>query len=198
MHRKRHSGLANHRRAYGCDGSCPLVCPVITLANIATPNENRTIWILNKDIIIIKCQTLEIPEGQSLLTNHFTLTNNGNINVRGSIRNAQDDNSVTINNGVINVFNTGDISIVVSIVNFDRIFINNGIINNYGYIYCRTSGVINNNTGAKIFNYGKIINGLDTNNNGKINNIGSIINDNADGTGEGYLFGITETSNDCP
>jgi len=120
-------------------------CPGIALTNIATFNGIN--WLLNKDTTILACQTLEISTGQELQTNHFTLTNNGTINVRGTIRNAQDtfgNNSVTINNGAINIFPTGTIVAVDS----GSIITNNGVVNNYGDFYSQTYGVVNNNAGS--------------------------------------------------
>jgi len=175
---KRRSGLANDRRAYGC-GRCYTptpVCPSITLADIAT--FNGTNWLLNGDTTILACQTLEIPVGQELQTNHYTLTNNGTINVRGNLRNAQDtdgNNSVTINNGTINIFSTGAIVAVDS----GSIITNNGIVNNYGDFFCQTYGVINNNAGGIINNYSAYsgeTGGFRLNEDGTFNNVGVFIN----------------------
>ena len=127
------------------------------------------------------CQTLEIPVGQELQTNHFTLTNNGTINVRGTIRNAQDtggNNSITINNGTINIFSTG----TIVAVDGGSIITNNGIINNYGDFYCQTYGVINNNIGGRINNYSAFsggpggTGGFRLNAAGIFNNVGIFIN----------------------
>ena len=154
----------------------PAPCPSITLANIAT--FNGTNWLLNGDTTILACQTLEIPAGQELQTNHFTLTNNGTINVRGTIRNAQDtggNNSVTINNGTINIFSTG----TIVAVDGGSIITNNGIVNNYGDFYCQTYGVINNNAGGQINNYSAFsgsTGGFRLNANGTFNNVGIFIN----------------------
>jgi len=157
----------------------PAPCPSITLANIAT--FNGTNWLLNQDTTILACQTLEIPAGQELQTNHFTLTNNGTINVRGTIRNAQDtggNNSVTINNGTINIFSTG----TIVAVDIGSIITNNGIVNNYGDFYCQTYGVINNNSGGRINNYSAFsggpggTGGFRLNAAGIFNNVGIFIN----------------------
>ena len=154
----------------------PAPCPSITLANIAT--FNGTNWLLNGDTTILACQTLEIPAGQELQTNHFTLTNNGTINVRGTIRNAQDtggNNSVTINNGTINIFSTG----TIVAVDGGSIITNNGIVNNYGDFYCQTYGVINNNAGGRINNYSAFsgsTGGFRLNADGTFNNVGIFIN----------------------
>ena len=172
---RRRSGLANQRRAYYicCD---PPSCPSVTLASIATFDGIN--WLLNQDTTILECQTLEIPAGQELQTNHFTLTNNGTINVRGTIRNAQDtsgNNSVTINNGTINIFPTGTI---VAVDN-GGIITNNGIVNNYGDFFCQTFGIINNNAGGQINNYSSysgISGGFRLNYKGTFNNVGVFIN----------------------
>ena len=134
----------------------PAPCPSVTLADIAT--FNGTNWLLNRDTTILACQTLEIPVGQELQTNHFTLTNNGTINVRGTIRNDYDsgsgNNSITINNGTINVFSTGTIVAVGFVFVLGHgIITNNGVVNNYGDFLCQTSGVINNTAGGIINNY---------------------------------------------
>ena len=154
----------------------PAPCPSITLANIAT--FNGTNWLLNQDTTILACQTLEIPAGQELQTNHFTLTNNGTINVRGTIRNDQDtpgNNSVTINNGIINIFSTG----TIVAVDGGSIITNNGIVNNYGDFFCQTFGIINNNTGGIINNYSAFsggTGGFRLNFKGTFNNVGVFIN----------------------
>ena len=142
--------------------------------------------MLNQDTTILACQTLEIPVGQELQTNHFTLTNNGTINVRGTIRNDQDtpgNNSVTINNGIINIFSTGTIVAVnVTVVISGSIITNNGIINNYGDFFCQTDGVINNNAGGRINNYSAFsggpggTGGFRLNDAGIFNNVGIFIN----------------------
>jgi len=172
---KRRSGLANHRRAYCI--YCSIPCPSVTLGGIATTNDG-IIWLLNQDTTILECQTLEIPAGQELQTNHFTLTNNGTINVRGSIRNAQDtlgNNSITINNGIINIFPTG----TIVAVDGGSIITNNGVVNNYGDFYCQTYGVINNNAGGRINNYSAFsgsTGGFRLNALGTFNNVGVFIN----------------------
>jgi len=174
---KKRSGLTKHRRAY-CYPEC-YVCPSITLEDIAT--FNGTNWLLNQDTTILACQTLEIPAGQELQTNHFTLTNNGTINLRGTIRNAQDtsgNNSITINNGTINIFSTG----TIVAVDGGSIFTNNGVVNNYGDFYCQTYGVINNNAGGRINNYSAFsggpggTGGFRLNADGTFNNVGIFIN----------------------
>jgi hypothetical protein len=170
----RRSGLANHRRAYCI--YCSVPCPSVTLGSIAT--FDGTNWLLNQDTTILECQTLEIPAGQELQTNHFTLTNNGTINVRGSIRNAQDtlgNNSITINNGIINIFPTG----TIVAVDGGSIITNNGVVNNYGDFYCQTYGVINNNAGGRINNYSAFsgsTGGFRLNARGTFNNVGVFIN----------------------
>jgi len=178
---KKRSGLANDRRAY-CYSLCPPICPSITLTDIATFNGIN--WLLNQDTTILACQTLEIPVGQELQTNHFTLTNNGTINVRGTIRNDQDtigNNSITINNGTINIFPTGTIVVVrnLFISSSDSIFTNNGVVNNYGDFFCQTYGVINNNAGSRINNYSFYsggTGGFRLNYKGTFNNAGTFIN----------------------
>ena len=166
---RRRSGLANQRRAYYI--CCIAPCPPVTLGSIAT--FDGTNWLLNQDTTILECQTLEIPAGQELQTNHFTLTNNGTINVRGTIRNAQDtggNNSITINNGTINIFSTG----TIVAVDIGSIITNNGIVNNYGDFYCQTYGVINNNSGGRINNYSAFsgsTGGFRVNADGTFNNI---------------------------
>jgi len=154
----------------------PPPCSSVTLADIATFDGIN--WLLNGDTTILACQTLEIPAGQELQTNHFTLTNNGTINVRGTIRNAQDtggNNSITINNGTINIFSTG----TIVAVDGGSIFTNNGVVNNYGDFYCQTYGVINNNAGGRINNYSAFsgsTGGFRLNADGTFNNVGIFIN----------------------
>jgi len=164
----------------------PPPCPSITLTNIATTNDGGINWLLNVNTTILACQTLEIPVNQELQTNHFTLTNNGTINVRGTIRNAQDtggNNSITINNGTINIFSTG----TIVAVDGGSIITNNGIINNYGDLYCQTYGIINNNAGGQINNYSAFsggpggTGGFRLNADGTFNNVGVFIN-NTDAT----------------
>jgi len=185
---KRRSGLANQRRAYHiCCRTFtePVliptpICPSITnisLEDIAT-FDGEEIWLLNQDTTILLCEVLEIPASQELQTNHFTLTNNGTIKLRGTIRNSQDtfgNNSVTINNGTINVFSTG----TIVAVDGGSIITNNGIINNYGDFYCQTYGVINNNAGGRINNYSAFsgsTGGFRLNADGTFNNVGIFIN----------------------
>ena len=163
----------------------PPICPSITnvtLSDIAT-FDGEVIWLLNQDTTILLCQILEIPAGQELQTNHFTLTNNGTINVRGTIRNAQDtpgNNSITINNGTINIFSTGTIVAVGDLVAVEHgIITNNGIVNNYGDFFCQTFGIINNNTGGIINNYSAFsggTGGFRLNFKGTFNNVGVFIN----------------------
>jgi len=182
---KSRSGLANDRRAYGCNRNCPIIsCPSLTnvsLAAIATLGVEG--WLLQNNITLLLCDVLEIPDDQTLLLNGFTLTNNGTINVRGVLRNAGragiTSSSITINNGTINVFSTG--SIPVSIAAFGAVarFTNNGIINNNGDIFCQTSGVINNTSGGRINNnssYASGIGGFRLNALGTFNNSGVFIN----------------------
>ena len=157
-------------------------CASVTLEDIATFGVYDTYgsqgWLLNGNTTILLCQILEIPAGETFLPNHFTLTNNGTINVRGTIRNAQDtggNNSVTINNGTINIFPTGTIVAVDS----GSIITNNGIINNYGDFFCQTDGVINNNAGGRINNYSAFsgsTGGFRLNADGTFNNVGIFIN----------------------
>jgi len=205
---KRRSGLANDRKAYRiCCRSIPTPiptpitpCPSIILADIATTNDGIT-WLLNHDTIILKCQILEIPAGQTLQINHNTLTNNGTINVRGLLRNTTKfslltSNSETINNGTINVFLTGSIACSNEYFGVgDAIFTNNGLINinNGGYIFCQTFGVINNNSGGRINNNNGALfrinaRGIFNNNSVFINNIGADIINNGDGSGIGGII----------
>ena len=183
---KGRSGLANDRRAYGCGGYCPIkpICPSLTniiLADIATFVGDEG-WLLNGNTTLLLCDVLEIPAGQTLLPNGFTLTNNGTINVRGVLRNVGrvgNTSSITINNGTINVFSTG--SIPVSIAAFGAVarFTNNGILNNNGDIFCQTLGVINNTSGGRINNnssYASGIGGFRLNALGTFNNSGVFIN----------------------
>ena len=174
---KSRSGLANDRRAYDCRLLSPSA--TINLINISTTSDGIN-WFLNNNTTIFSCQILEIPYGQELKTNNFTLTNNGTINVRGTIRNAQDilgNNSVTINNGTINIFPTGTIVAVDS----GSIITNNGVVNNYGYFFCQTYGIINNNAGGRINNYSAFsgttgTGGFRLNFRGTFNNVGVFIN----------------------
>ena len=177
---KSRSGLANDRRAYGCNRNCPIIsCPSLTnvsLAAIATLGVEG--WLLQNNITLLLCDVLEIPDDQTLLLNGFTLTNNGTINVRGVLRNAGragiTSSSITINNGTINVFSTG--SIPVSIAAFGAVarFTNNGILNNNGDIFCQTFGVINNTSSGRINN--NYNSGFRLNNRGTFNNSGVFIN----------------------
>ena len=128
------------------------VCPIVTLADIATSGPGTT-WLLNANATILACQTLEIPAGQELQTNSYTLTNNGIINLRGTIRNALDyapytGNSVTTNNGIINVFSTG----VITAADNGGVINNNAVINNNGDMYFQTYGIFNNNAGGTLNN----------------------------------------------
>ena len=46
---------------------------------------------VKESTIIRLCQVLEIPADQTLLPNNFTLTNNGTINIRGTLRNTTEN-----------------------------------------------------------------------------------------------------------
>lgn len=187
---KSRSGLANDRRAYGCDRICATkpICSSLTtvaLADIATFDNN--IWMLNKDTSILTCQLLIIPLNTELQTNAFTLTNNGTINLVGSIRNADSFNAGginyrTINNGTINIFAGGRIEVVESNTNQ---FINNGIVNNKGVIITQFGGICINNSSGRIINTsgGEILNNFSIITNlGRIDNTtGAIINNNNNG-----------------
>jgi len=187
---KQRSGLAFQRRPYNkiylkAITSNP-VCPAVTLADIATDNNNNS-WSLNNDTIILPCQTLLIPVNIRLLTNSFTLTNNGTITLNGLIRNAADlttdaINCKTVNNGVINISSTGAINAVDSNSNT---FINNGRVNNNGgSLVFQSAGLgINNSTGIITnSNGGQILTNISvTTNMGRINNnTGCIIYINPD------------------
>ena len=192
---KSRSGLANDRRAYGCDRICATtpICSSLTtisLADIATFGvygqfNNIEGWLLNGNTTLMVCDVLEIPAGQTLLPNGFTLTNNGTINVRGELRNTTEGFdafnyiSITINNGTINVFPTGSITVSVEIYGNAATFTNNGVLNNNGYIFCQTFGVINNTSGGRINNNSADVGGIGgfrLNSEGTFNNSGVFIN----------------------
>jgi hypothetical protein len=178
MSRQR-SGLAYQRRAYNhcCQVQVQDQVEFVNLADIATdtfPTETfDKLWLLNQDTTILSNQILIIPLNQQLQTNAFTLTNNGIINVFGNIRNGQNfdtntQNFKTINNATINIFSTGSI---VAIDNISNQFINNGIVNNGGFVTIQSGGVGLNNAGAIINNTGTIQNNIATiTNNGTIQN----------------------------
>jgi len=199
---KGRSGLANDRRAYGCSRYCPIkpICPYqtnISLADIATfvgvGNEG---WFLNENTTLLLCDVLEIPAGETLLPDRFTLTNNGTINVRGILRNvgrADNTNIITINNGTINVFSTGSIAVSTEIFDAVATVTNNGVLNNDGNIYCQTFGVINNISGGRIINNSSYAGGFRLNSLGSFNNSGVFINNGTititrDGDGEGIIY----------
>ena len=150
----------------------------IVLSDIATYNGiigDYQIWLLNGNTTILSYQTLIIPTEQELQTNSFTLTNDGTINILGSIRNGEttDYNCVTINNGIINIFSGGALS---AIGNDTNVFTNNYVVNN------NTGGVIvsidyaNITNNSVINNYGTIItNSSDTINYGIIYNTGGVL-----------------------
>lgn len=187
---KSRSGLANDRRAYGCGGYCPTtpICPsltIISLADIATLDVVAG-WLLNGNTTLLLCDVLKIPDGQTLLLNGFTLTNNGTINVTGQLRNVGGgvDNintSITINNGTINVSSTGSISVSEGTYGGLATFTNNGILNNNGDIFCQILGVINNTSSGRINNNSAYAGGSGTggfrlNQRGTFNNSGVFIN----------------------
>ena len=210
---KSRSGLANDRRAYGCNRNCPItpICPSLTnvsLANIATFDVVEG-WLLNGNTTLLVCDVLEIPAGQILLPNGFTLTNNGTINVRGHLRNVggvTDTSTITINNGTINVFSTGSIAVSIAAFGALATFTNNGILNNNGDIFCQTFGVINNTSSGRINNNSAYVDGTGgfrLNPRGTFNNSGVFINNGTitltrDGAGEGIIYnnnGGTITNN---
>ena len=205
---KSRSGLANDRRAYGCGGYCPIkpICPSLTniiLADIATFVGDEG-WLLNGNTTLLLCDVLEIPDGQTLLPNGFTLTNNGTINVRGVLRNVGrvgNTSSITINNGTINVFSTGSIPVAIGTFGAVATFTNNGIINNNGNIFCQTLGVINNTSGGRINNNSSDANGIGgfrLNAQGTFNNSGVFINNGTITLTLGFnpsFFGIIYNNN---
>jgi len=150
----------------------------IVLSDIATYNGivgDYQIWLLNGNTTILSYQTLIIPIGQELQTNSFTLTNDGTIDILGSIRNGDisEYNCVTINNGTINVFSGGTLS---AVGNDTNIFTNNYVVNNNNglIVSINYSIIINNNVINN--NYGTIItNSSDTVNYGIIYNAGGIL-----------------------
>ena len=113
--------------------SYPPICPSIALADIATYGIygiGNYGWLLNGNTSILACQTLDIPQGEILLPNHYTLTNNGTINLRGVLRNTTEasgstGDSITVNNGTINIFSNGTIAVSVEFGD-TAIFTNNG------------------------------------------------------------------------
>lgn len=175
--------------------ACPIVTSV-TLADIATfgiyDSYGSTGWLLNGDTTILLCQVLEITAGQTLLPNNFTLSNNGTINIGGTLRNTTEGlnnifinifgynyRGITINNGTINVFSTGTITASVAPWGNSATFTNNGIVNNYGNFYFQTGAVVNNNSGGRINNYSADSGGnggFRVNSGGVLNNIGVFIN----------------------
>ena len=163
--------------------SYPPICPSIALADIATYGIygiGNYGWLLNGNTSILACQTLDIPQGEILLPNHYTLTNNGTINLRGVLRNTTEasgstGDSITVNNGTINIFSNGTIAVSVEFGD-TAIFTNNGVVNNSGDIFCQTSGVINNNSGGVINNYSTEPKGFRLNAEGVFNNYGALVN----------------------
>jgi hypothetical protein len=93
----------------------PTNCPEITLSDIATTT-NYLNWTLKDNVVILECQTLTIPSGNTLVNSLFTITNDGTIT----------------NNGTLYNYTSGTIT-------------NNGTINNVGTLYNYTSGTITNN-----------------------------------------------------
>jgi len=147
---------------------------IIVLSDIATYITGDQIWLLNGNTTILYYQTLIVPINEQLLTNSFTLTNNGTINLLGTIRNSDTFeydiyNCVTINNGIINIFSSGTIS---ANFNTTNIFTNNSIVNNNGgNIISQEDSVIINTTDSVINNTGNIITNISyTINYGIINN----------------------------
>ena len=202
---KKRSGLANHRRAYGC-GRCytptPTPCGVINIASIAT-NDGENTYTLNGNYTITECQILNIPIGTALLiTGGKTLTNSGTINNNGYIYNQTSgifNNSSTFNNSGY-LYNTGGGGCTIN---------NNtgGFIYTYGSgaIFNNPGGTINNNSGGFIYTYGG----------GNIfNDSGATINNNSGGTistangsstcgtgtisGVGTFTGVIPTNTNCP
>lgn len=196
---KRRSGLANDRRAYGCNRFCHTtpVCQSITIADIATLLFESIVfestWLLNKDVTILECQTLIIPPGTFLENESFSFTNYGQIKIQGILVNLA--NSTFINKSVINICsngtllcennnnnNDGHINIAkdARLLILDGTIINNKIINNRGTITSISGKLINNigtlynNVDATIYNaHGSIITlipGSIFTNNGILNN----------------------------
>lgn len=100
----------------------PTNCPQIILSDIATTTDYLN-WELKDNVVILACQTLIIPSGNTLVvTSLFTITNNGTITNDGTIT----------NNGTLYNYNSGTIN-------------NNGTIDNVGILYNYNSGTITNN-----------------------------------------------------
>ena len=138
--------------------SCESLTP-INLSDIATPiTPTSSDWILNADTTILQCYELTIPDGKMLLTNGFTLTNNGIINLASSFgliveTNESGSPSKLYNNGLINATNNNDFG--VDGTHGVAELINNGIIYSDAYVYCTDGGIITNNTSGRIINYPK-------------------------------------------
>lgn len=192
---KRRSGLAFHRRAYNhCCHRPPMpICSEVTLINIEdiANNDNGNIWFLKNNTTILTCQILIIPNGIELQTNSFTLTNNGTINLFGTLRNGptipnSGEPYITINNGTINISSTGKLEAVDA----TNKIINNGIVNNKGLIIAQSNGICINNSSGRIINSisGEILNNESTINNfGRIdNNTGCFIRNQNNGLGNTF------------
>lgn len=202
---KKRSGLANDRRAYGCGKNYRPGCPSITIADIASFNEDIGIFVLNNNTTILECQTLTIDLGYILgVPPGITLINNGTI-VNNYVFGAIYGGAITNNGTIISNYNT-------NLINTSNLFINNGIINildgcffinardysllddviltNNGNINIALGGtlrnilvLINNYSGGNINNRGTLRNEEANINNagGTITNYsgGTIINDNS-------------------
>ena len=204
-----------------CVSVAPVICPSITLSNIATFDGDY--WHLNNDVTILECQTLEISSEFVLAKNMYKFINYGSIIINsnsdinetinyGSIINNSslsisgynciNNGSIINNNGLyINgtITNNGTIKNDSTLLIFETL-INNGIVTNNGTL--KNTGTITNNNiftnNGTIYNY----------NNGTVTNNGTYTeNDtlnNADGTstcGTGTLNGtipLTATGNVCP
>lgn len=173
----------------GCPCNIPVICPFITLNDIATFNGDY--WFLNNNTTILECQTLEIPNGIILRNNEYKFINYGKIINTGTIGLNEIINYGTIiNNNTIEMFG-------INCINNGSI-INNGIlfimctINNIGTI--TNNGTVINNMIIYNYNNGTIVNNGTYTENGTLNNANGLST-----CGVGILIGtIMATGTACP
>jgi hypothetical protein len=139
----------------------PIICPPISLADIAT--FKRGVWELNYNAYIVRCQTLFIPiSAQLIIPSGLKLTNNGIIVMGVGSEITIQSSGIFNNNGTVD--NRGGINVLA-----------NGTFNN------NETGLINNDSGATITNNSSNFTNKGTiiNNGGAINNGGVINNTNS-------------------
>jgi hypothetical protein len=162
----------------------PTTCPQISLSSISTLDQNSGYWVINKGATVLKCQTLNINNGEIVINypSNNTFTNNGTINITNGVFGNYGDTSLTIvNNGTITVL--GNQSFVGNFGNNGSPnFINNSYINineggtlenfatstftNNGYISLNNNALLQNYSISNFYNNGKII----LNNSSSLNN----------------------------